>query len=657
MRHGRALAVVAVALVVSAFAMPASAYVGSGAGGAPEWVPGDSARKGYVTLYDASGNQLTGGTNINAISAFVGTGGAAPRGGATAASAYVAAPDPGNPDPSTWSTAGMTAGYTWSPAPAGTPAFSPNPPGAFVKLTPAGAALQTLVSSLALPATPAQVDYYRVLEIRVQDSGASVTPDGGRYWATDIEYNPTTATSSYDGLAPGAWRVVYPAVVLPTPTLSLPTASPAGPAYEGAPLVFSTRVAPPAGSLTGGRVRFYADGSPIDGAPAVTGSCTASTPCVVSTSQVTSLTAGTRRITAQYFNPAGVLVAGATSPALAQVILPPPPVATATTLGPISSVSPDDPPGTVTKPELVQGSAVVTVNDPGGPSDGALVPRGSVSWYADGSTTPFATDSDVSDGFTFTVSSAIFAGSADPGTVHTIVARYSGATAPDVPDLLPSTSATGSLSVIDRVISTDTQFLQTTLAPGTVTITTPYTGSGICPTDPVTGLPTSPATCGRLVLPAMALDSTATGFTTSAVFDSIAVLDTRPGNLPYDVFAVASDLTRVAGVSALPGTVSTIDGHDVGLTSLALSPGGVTNVLPSVGNLVILQNPAADWVMPGATVFPGGRAGLGGPGQRILHAAHGLGTTTLQGVVTVHAPTATIDGTYAGTITFSAFSA
>lgn len=647
----------AVALLVVAEASSARAYVGSGAGGAPEWVPGDTARKGFVTLYDAAGNQLTGGSNINAISAYVGTSGAAPRSGATSASAYLAAPDPGNIDPATWTTVSMTAGFAWSPTPSGTPGFTPTGPGAFVKLTPAGAALGTLAGTLALPATPAQVDYYRILEIRVQDAGLGVASDGGRYWATDIEYNPTTATAAYDGLAPGAWRVVYPAAVLPTPILTTPTASPTGSVVEGAPLVFTTRISPPSGSLNGGRIRFYADGFPIDGSPAVSGPCTAALPCTVSTNQVTSLNAGTHAITAQYFTAAGVLVGGAASPALSQVIVPPPPATTATTLGTIASASPDDLPGSVTKPELVTGSAFVTVSDPSSPSYGSTVPRGSVSWFADGSPTPFATDDDPSDGFAFSVSSAIFTGSAAPGTAHSIVAKYSGATAPGVQDLLPSVSGAATLSVIDLVISTDTQYLQTTLLPGTVTITTPYTASSVCPTDPVTGLPTTPASCGRLVLPAMTLDSTATGYTTSALFSSIAVLDTRPGNLPYDVYAVASDLTRVAGVSPLPGTVSVIDSHDVGLTSLALAPTGITNVLPATGNLVLLQNPAADWVLPGAAVFPNGRAGLGGAGQRILHADHGLGTTTLEGRVTVNAPTSTIDGTYAGTITFSAFSA
>ena len=69
----------------------ADAYTGSGPGGAPSWVAGDALRKGAVVLYDAAGNQIAGGTDIQAIASYVGTTGAAPRSGATKATAYLAA--------------------------------------------------------------------------------------------------------------------------------------------------------------------------------------------------------------------------------------------------------------------------------------------------------------------------------------------------------------------------------------------------------------------------------------------------------------------------------------------------------------------------------------------------------------------------------------
>jgi len=243
-----------------AFAAEASAYTGSGPGGAPSWVAGDTSRKGAVLFYDAAGNQLTGGTNIQAIAGYVGTSGTAPRAGANKATAYIAAPDPANATPSTWGTNGMTSNFTFTPTPAGTPTFSPNAPGAFVKLTTAGATVEDLASGLVLY-TGANTDYLSVLEVRVQDSGTGVAADGGKYWATDIEYNPSTATAAYDGLAPGAWRVVWPQVVGGTTTTTVST-TPAGSADTATPVTLTATVAPAAAA---GTVQFKVDGVNVGG--------------------------------------------------------------------------------------------------------------------------------------------------------------------------------------------------------------------------------------------------------------------------------------------------------------------------------------------------------------------------------------------------------
>jgi hypothetical protein len=628
-----------------ALAAQASAYTGSGAGGAPSWVPGDTLRKGAVLFYDAAGNQISGGTNIQAIAGYVGTSGTAPRAGATRATAYVAAPDPANANVETWATNNMLGNFVWSPTPGGTPTFSPATPGAFVKLNAAAAAVEDVASGVSLY-TGSNTDYKNVLEIRVQDSGVGVVADGGKYWATDIEYNPSTATTAYDGLAPGEWRVVWPAVVSVATTTTTPTVTPSTPQLAGTSLTFSTTVTPASGTLAGGVVKFF-DGATQIGANVPF----AGNPVTLSTTL--AYTGAAHPITAQYVPASGSLFTGSTSGALSVTVNPAPAHATTTTLGSINGGA-----ASVTQPALVTGSAVVTDND----NSGATVTVGSVSFFANGSATPFATDSTGADGFGFSVGSNGFTGASGAGAPLSIVAVYNPpAVVPAT--FLTSTSGAGTINVIIGILpgnSPDTQYIQTQINPGTVTITTPYNDSAICPTDPITGLPTSPSTCGRLVLPAMTLDSTATGYTTSADFGNISVLDTRPGNLPYDLFANSSDLTRTAGVSALPSTVSVIDSHNVGLTAVALStlPGSVNNILPSTGNLSFFDNIAADWVQPGASVFPGGHVGLGGTsGQKILHANHGLGTTTIDGTVTIHAPTNTVDGTYAGTITFSAFSA
>ena len=89
----------------------------------------------------------------------------------------------------------------------------------------------------------------------------------------------------------------------------------------------------------------------------------------------------------------------------------------------------------------------------------------------------------------------------------------------------------------------------------------------------------------------------------------------------------------------------------------------VNNVLPATflgsqvpGSSTIGQNltafdyVAGAWLDGAAT----GSAGLGGASPHaVLHANSGLGTTTLNGVLTIKAPTSTLDGTYAGTVTFT----
>ena len=188
---GAAAFAVALTAVAAVEAPAASAYTGSGAGGAPSWVAGDTFRKGAVLFFDATtGTQVSGGSNINALSVYLGTSGTAPRAGATKSTSFLAAPDPANLSPVTWATNGIQSGTTFSPAPAGTAANVASNGGAFQKLTAGNAAIEDTATGVILY-SGANTDYLHILEIRIQDSGVGVTSDGGKYWATDIEYNPS----------------------------------------------------------------------------------------------------------------------------------------------------------------------------------------------------------------------------------------------------------------------------------------------------------------------------------------------------------------------------------------------------------------------------------------------------------------------------------
>jgi len=619
---------------LAAVAAPASAYTGN-----PPWAAGDTFRKGAVTLFDASGNQLTGGANINAISAYLGTSGTAPRTNATKATANVAAPDPAVSVPSTWATALMQGNYTFSPVPAGTPA---SVQGAFLKLTASGAGLQDAASGVVLY-SGANASYLNVLEIRIQDSGTGVATDGGKYWATDIEYNPTTAGSSYDGLAPGEWRVLYPAVSGTATTTSVVANPSSGSSITS--FTFDATVS----ANSGGSVAFSVDGAAAFSTKPVSGAGTV-------TSAATVLTAGPHTVTATFTPSAAPQYqagyagsSGQTSVTVTQN------VDTTTT-----NVSVDSTP--VAQPGSVTGTAVVT-ND----RDSSAVTSGSVAFYRDGGTL-IGTDSNGTDGWKFSLSTGTDAGFVGS---HTVYAVYSGATG-----LGGSQSSTAAFDVTAAQFTPDVQSVATVINPGTITISTPYSGdTGYCAvvTNPASAdkgklvltaagaaattavdaagdlLPaTSGATngqqdshlCGYLFLPAMTLNSSATQYSTSGTFDNIVVTDTRPGDNSYDLSAKASDLVNAAGTGANYTIASTNVGFG-GLAADAIHSTDSTFGLTGTGtyNFTTFNRPATP--------------GIGGAGAQILHANVGLGDVTMHGTLTVQAPTTTRDGVYTGQVTFS----
>jgi hypothetical protein len=202
------------------------------------------------------------------------------------------------------------------------------------------------------------------------------------------------------------------------------------------------------------------------------------------------------------------------------------------------------------------------------------------------------------------------------------------------------TTTNSSMPVAVVIPTSDVQNIQTSITAGTLIISTPYT-------------PTSP-----LVLPAMTLDSSASAYSTFAAFTNIQIADTRPGNLPYTLSAIATNLTK-QGVTQ-PGTNETINAQNVGLnlsslTSTNSTPntflGSQTSGVNTTGqNFTGFNNIAAAHISASDT----GSQGLGGSSPHtVLHANNGLGTTVTAGTLTITAPTNTVDGTYAGYVTFS----
>lgn len=587
-----------------AFAAQANAYTGSGPGGAPSWVAGDTTRKGAVLFYDASGNQLTGGSSINSLSAaYVGTSGTAPRSGATKATAYVAAPDPGQTLPALWAFQNMTPNFTWSPSPAGTPTFSPNAPGAFVKLTAAGTAIEDLVSGITLY-SGANTDYLNVLEIRVQDAGTGVAADGGKYWATDIEFNPTSATAPYDGLAPGAWRVVWPATVGGTTTTTVSTNPASGSATTATPVTLTATVSP---ATAAGTVQFQVDGANVGGAIAVAGGTASFNAGLLGASAGHTVRADFTPV-----NPAGTVgfagSFGTTSLPVTQV-----------TAGTATAVSG---PTTAT----VGTSATYTASVTAG---GGQVPagHGSVQFTVNGtnvgSPVPYAGGA-VSFAYQPTAAgsvaiSAVFSGDAAFGN---------------------STGNVVAVTVSAPAYTPDPQNVTVVVPQGTLVISTPYT------------------VANPLSLGTMALNAAGTQYSASALFgDPSAVATADPGQItgtenPPALVAKQSNGVTITDTRANgPGWTASVTANDFADGSGHTISGDnltFTQITPKylAGNA--LQSGVAVPAGASVTGFKSATKTFAS-----LATVPSTGTVAITANLGLVAPTSTVAGTYTATITFS----
>jgi hypothetical protein len=211
---------------------------------------------------------------------------------------------------------------------------------------------------------------------------------------------------------------------------------------------------------------------------------------------------------------------------------------------------------------------------------------------------------------------------------HSIVAKFTPTNVANfqasqsAPQAFTTQPATGTPCAGAASVCTDVQNIQATIPVGTLVINTPYT-------------PTSPLDLGKLVLSA---DSTK--FSGTAAFNNIKVTDTRAGNLPWTISALASALSDGG---SHPN--SKINAQNVGLTAITSAPGtGFTGLVTATNNA------AANAVAP----TDPGLLGLGGPNAHTVAAAdHGLGTVTLNGTLTITAPSSTEPGLFTGTITFT----
>jgi hypothetical protein len=403
-------------------------------------------------------------------------------------------------------------------------------------------------------------------------------------------------------IAGGIVTVLEPPVTPVTPTtVTVTSATPAAGAGN-APATFTATVTPSAAT---GTVQFTVDGVNLGAPVTVAGG-------VVTSPATGLLTAGTHVVVASFTGGSGY--GNSTSAGFAYTVnIPAPPSTTNLVLSTAVTVygSPVDATAVVTSTPIASaGTIVFQVN---GANFGAPVPV-SASGVA---TTTFNL----------------------PIGTYAVTAVFSGATIAGVA-VGSSTSPAAPLQVLPGGDNFgDVQFIRTTVPPGTLLISTPYTEA-------------SPLDLGP-----MALNASATEYSSSAPFLGIQVTDSRPGNLPYTLSAIASPLTKF-GVAA-PSVNEVISAQNVGLTNVALTstnstpnsflggvaPGGST----SGRNFTGFQNPPAAHVQSTDV----GTLGLGGTSKVVLHANNGLGVTVTSGTLTITAPGNTLDGLYTGTLTFT----
>jgi len=276
-------------------------------------------------------------------------------------------------------------------------------------------------------------------------------------------------------------------------------------------------------------------------------------------------------------------------------------------------------------------SATVTYG-PTAPQPGLPITDGTVSFYDNGAATPLngtPVPVDASGAAAYDIPAGLAAGQ------HSIVAVYTPA---DTTAIAGSQSTAQQFALVagspDACAQsgsqcTDASNITATVPVGTLAINTPYTAA-------------NPVNFGQPVL-----DPGLTEFTGSADVSGIAVIDSRAGDLPWTVSALAGILTNGG-----TGQGSAICGQNIGLQSLTSTPG-----TGFAGTVTVFDNPAASPpVAPTGTSCPtsaGGLVGSGGTGVPVATATQGLGTDTLAGTLTLTAPVATQSGVFAGIITFT----
>ena len=631
-----ALLLLAAVQVVGAAA--AAAYPAPGPTSAsPTWAAGDTARNGEIWLYDSTGARITGGADYNNLGSFFAGQTTAKTTGATLANLSIAFPDNTNAVPSTWFSAALQPSTAFS-----TSASAPTAVGPVIAKANWPAGTTPIADTLSGGTLSTATNYQNVFELRSANSGPGVSA-GGKYWAVDIEFNP--GTTAFDGLAAGEWRVLQQ-VNPTTTTTSITSVTPASQNVAGGTTGSVTAVAA-VSPAAAGTIQFKVDGvnsgSPVTVA---SGSATATLSGLTG-----ALSPGTNHVVTAAFTAAapatyavGYANSASTNTATNATIVWKPATATTTNLA-LSSANINYGVDTLT--------ATATVTETATPANAAT--SGSVQFQVDGANVGSPVNVNGSGVATLVIPTGSLTSSAAPGTSHAVTAVFT-----DGNTWATSTSSASNFNVtICDFCGGEPQNVQTSIPAGTLDLSTSLTFST------------------PLLVPAMSLSSSASEYYSSVNIAGLSFTDTRPGNLSYTMSAISSNLVK-QGLTHPASNNETISAQDVGLdisslvstnasppTFLGSQLPGTTLCTPATStfsttapantstncqNFTGFNNAAALHVQASDP----GSLGLGGSSPHpIIHANAGVGTTVFAARLEIRAPTNLVDGTYAGTVTFS----
>lgn len=623
MRKGRfprrvGIALVAAVALVSQFATaaPASAALATTPPAYNSATSADPQSIGQIALYDASGDRVIGGSLTNLGGAIYAVSDGPVRSGATAARLIVAAPD-NTSAPTQWASQPVSAATNFPITAATTvPTVVSSATGPVATLN--GTSDGDLASFLNVAALDTTSGYAGYAQLRLLDSGAGLA--AATTWAT--------TEISFD-LSADTWAQVFPAAPDSASTTTRVTVTPANQTVAFGAITgpfAATATVTPAGAT--GTVQFLVDG--VNAGSPVAVSAGSATTTLASLAVACGSTAATRFVVTAAFT-ADAPRAGRAGFANSS---------SANTTVNAQFSCPAGNPGTVnlvlSSASVLRGintlTATASVTDTNSPS--TPVSSGSIQFVVDGIAVGSAVAVSGTGVATSTIATASLTSTSSPGTEHSVVAVYTGGAT-----IADSSSSAAMFNLVEPS-SADLANLQTSVAPGTLDLTTALTIDT------------------PLVVPALTLNPVVDQYDSSLAITGLSMTDTRPGNLPYTLSMSSTDLHKV-GV-ATPAVNESISAQNVGFNITALVS---TNAAPSTflgsqvpgtstagQNFTGFNNASAPHVQATDT----GSLGLGGASPHpILHANQGLGTTVVAATLTITAPTNLLDGTYAGTVTFS----